>query len=166
MKRYGFTLIELLVVIAIIAGIIGFVFPNFLSARERARDAKKKAELRELKTALRLYYNDYRTYPGPTTSGITINGCGTGTPPSTSCTTSFDANGTTYMRAIPDFNGASGVGYGFNYCSTGSGDDFRIKVVLENQSDTDAAASQSRCPVPVAPCLMSYLSYEYVVCAD
>lgn len=165
MKRHGFTLIELLVVIAIIAGIIGFVFPNFLSARERARDTKKKAELRELKNALRLYYNDYRTYPGPTTSGLYINGCGTGSPPSTQCGTSFDGNGTTYMRAIPDFNGAS-LGYGFNYCSTGGGDDFRIKVVLENQSDTDAAASQSRCPPPAATCLMSYLSYEYVVCAD
>src|SRR3989304_4722403 len=77
MKK-GFSLIELLVVITIIAALVAVALPNFLGARQRARDAKKKAELRELKSALRLYYNDFNSYPGGT--GYYIKGCGaTGT---------------------------------------------------------------------------------------
>ena len=62
-QRDGFTLIELLIVIAIIATILAAAVPNFLSARERAKDAKKKAEFNQVKNALRLYYNDYQKYP-------------------------------------------------------------------------------------------------------
>ncbi|MFA5103139.1 MAG: type II secretion system protein, partial [Candidatus Thermoplasmatota archaeon] len=45
MKKQGFTLIELLVAIAIMAVIMALAFPNYLSARERARDTKLKAEM-------------------------------------------------------------------------------------------------------------------------
>ena len=54
----GFSLIELLVVIAITAALIAVALPNFVGARERARDVKRKAEMAELRNALRLYYND------------------------------------------------------------------------------------------------------------
>ncbi len=64
MKQKGFTLIEILVVIAIIASIIAVAIPNYLSARQRASDVKKKENMEQLKTALRLYYNDYNSYSG------------------------------------------------------------------------------------------------------
>jgi prepilin-type N-terminal cleavage/methylation domain-containing protein len=59
----AFTLIELLVVIAIIAIIATLSVLALQSAREKARDAKRIADIKQLKTALELYYNDANGYP-------------------------------------------------------------------------------------------------------
>ena len=64
MKRKGFTLIELLVVIAIIGilATIGLVALN--GAREKARDATRKSDISQVKTALVLYADDNgQSYP-------------------------------------------------------------------------------------------------------
>lgn len=66
-KKQGFTLIELLVVIAIIAilSAIGLVALN--GAREKARDAQRRSDIAQIRTALTLYYDDNgSTYPGIT----------------------------------------------------------------------------------------------------
>jgi prepilin-type N-terminal cleavage/methylation domain-containing protein len=65
----AFTLIELLVVIAIIAIIATLSVLALQSAREKARDSKRIADIKQLKTALELYYNDANGYP-PATSFI------------------------------------------------------------------------------------------------
>lgn len=57
--RRGFTLIELLVVIAIIAILAAILFPVFARAREAARKSTCQSNMKELGTALALYYNDY-----------------------------------------------------------------------------------------------------------
>lgn len=62
MKK-GFTLIELLVVIAIIGLLSSVVFASLNSAREKARDAKRMADLRELSSAIELFYNETGSYP-------------------------------------------------------------------------------------------------------
>lgn len=59
----GFTLIELLVVITIIGLLSSIVMASLNSARVKARDAKRKAELRQIATALELYYDAYGKYP-------------------------------------------------------------------------------------------------------
>lgn len=59
----GFTLIELLVVISIIGILTGIGFASFEGARERARDARRKGDLRQIAVALKLYYNDKGSYP-------------------------------------------------------------------------------------------------------
>lgn len=61
--KKGFTLIELLVVIAIISLLSSVVLTSLNSARSKARDTKRRAELRQLSVALELYYNKYGTYP-------------------------------------------------------------------------------------------------------
>ncbi len=62
--RRGFTLIELLVVIAIIAILAAILFPVFAQAREAARSASCKSNLKQLGTALMMYAQDYdEQYP-------------------------------------------------------------------------------------------------------
>ncbi len=63
----AFTLIELLVVIAIIGLLSSIVFASLNSARVKARDARRIADLREVQKALELYYADHGSYP--TTGG-------------------------------------------------------------------------------------------------
>lgn len=62
-KQKSFTLIELLVVIAIIGVLSSIVFVNLSAARAKARDAKRKIELRQIRIALELYYDEYEHYP-------------------------------------------------------------------------------------------------------
>jgi prepilin-type N-terminal cleavage/methylation domain-containing protein len=60
---FAFTLIELLVVIAII-GILATVSVIALNnARAKSRDTKRVADIKQLTTALALYYNDKKEYP-------------------------------------------------------------------------------------------------------
>lgn len=56
--RQGFTLIELLVVIAIIGILSSVVLASLNSARIKARDAKRIADAKQVRTALDMYYND------------------------------------------------------------------------------------------------------------
>ncbi len=63
MKNQGFTLIELLVVIAIIGILSTLAAVALGSARVRARDARRLSDLKQLQTALELYYTDKNGYP-------------------------------------------------------------------------------------------------------
>ena len=62
-NKKGFTLIELLVVIAIIGILATLAVVALSTARSSSRDAKRIADLKQLQTALELYYNDYGSYP-------------------------------------------------------------------------------------------------------
>ncbi|MFA4942332.1 MAG: FISUMP domain-containing protein [Patescibacteria group bacterium] len=62
-SKLAFTLIELLVVIAII-GLLATVSVIALNnARSKSRDAKRVSEIKQILTALELYYNDQNRYP-------------------------------------------------------------------------------------------------------
>jgi general secretion pathway protein G len=155
MKR-GFTLIELLVVIVVIGILATLIISNFSSARERARDTKRKNDLREMKTALRLYYNDFQTYPAA--SGGRIQGCGANGTSNCAWGSAFTAGSSQYMKVLPTdpLNVSPNV---YTYAQTNSGEGFTITARLENASDQDSTTSQTRCSVtPVAR--------QFAICED
>ncbi len=85
MSKKGFTLIELLVVIAIIGLLSTLAVVALNNAREKSRDAKRIADVKQMQTALELYYNDNNGYPSTTDWS----------------TGSIAASGVTYMAVLP-----------------------------------------------------------------
>jgi type II secretion system protein G len=69
-SKRGFTLIELLVVIAIIGLLSTIVMVFYGNARVKARDARRLSDLKQMQTALELYYTDDGDYPAG--SGVAL----------------------------------------------------------------------------------------------
>lgn len=132
-KNYApsFTLIELLVVISIIGVLSTLLLANFNATRGRARDAQRKSDLRNIQTALRLYYNDCKHYPTNDSDG-NIVGCGTCLAP-TACDwgTSFATDEATYMSILPEDPSPD---RSYQYLRTAP-DSYTLTACLENQSD-------------------------------
>jgi len=62
-SKSAFTLIELLVVIAIIGLLSTLSIVALNTSRSRARDARRVADMREIRTALEMYFTDMNQYP-------------------------------------------------------------------------------------------------------
>lgn len=62
-KDKGFTLIELLVVISIIGFLATLAVVNINTSREKARNVKRRTDLKQIQTALELYYDKNGNYP-------------------------------------------------------------------------------------------------------
>ena len=97
-NKKGFTLIELLIVIAIIGVLSSVVLSSMNSARAKGRDAKRKAEMVSIQTALEMYRTDNNTYPssgGNWRGAVSYGGYGTG------ATGYIPGLVPTYMAALP-----------------------------------------------------------------
>ncbi len=153
MKKNAFTLIELLVVISVLGILVAVLLPNLIGIRARARDNAKKNDLRQLKTALRLYYNDYQTYPADNGSGGIV-GCGSdGGSICPNTDGSFATDDNVYMKSMV-------AATEFEYVQLDAGEDFLLATVLENASDADLADSVDKCAV------VSPTAATYYLCAD
>ena len=62
--KHGFTLIELLVVIAIIGILLATATVSFTAAQKKARDNRRKSDLKSLQQTLELYFQTAKRYPG------------------------------------------------------------------------------------------------------
>lgn len=112
MKKKGFTLIELLVALTIIGLLVGFSLVSYQGSRKTARDAKRKADLEQIRSALEMYRTDCGRYPvGNLKSGDNIS-CG----------------GTTYLQIPPDPLG------GRQYIYSGNGTIYIICAGLETNT--------------------------------
>lgn len=68
MKQRGFTFIEILVVITIIAILVVIGIVSYGSVNQRSRDARRKSDIEQIRSALEMYRADNGYYPdgGPT----------------------------------------------------------------------------------------------------
>lgn len=130
----GFTLTELLIVMTIIGTLASLVIVNFRSAQMKGRDANRKSDLRNIQTALRLYYNDYNRYPAGTS---TMTACGTVAVPS-SCAygSAWTKAGVTYMSVLPD-DPLKTPDYFYTYIND---DDYTLRACLETKNDSKGVA--------------------------
>lgn len=133
-KKTGFTLIELLVVIAIISSLSALLVPNFMAARERARDAQRKSDLKQIQKALEMYKQDQNPPSYPATGFFTTyeDKCWySGAPPTATC----QSDAVIYMNKIPKDPNIED-GYYFNNKENLTYD---LCACLENKADPDAA---------------------------
>jgi len=78
--KKGFTLIELLVVISIISLLATLAVTALNNARVKSRDARRKADIKQISTALDLNYDKHGAYTQPerccTDTSVGCGGCG------------------------------------------------------------------------------------------
>jgi prepilin-type N-terminal cleavage/methylation domain-containing protein len=68
--KKAFTLLEMLVVVGIIAILVGLGISSYSTAQKKARDAKRKSDLKAIQNALEQYYSICGfQYPTPQASG-------------------------------------------------------------------------------------------------
>lgn len=144
MKK-GFTLVELLVVLAIIGILAAIGIVTFTSSQMRSRDAARKSDLKQLASALELYYADNASYPAANGSGQ-ILGC-----PSTSSTACswgvgpFTDGKTTYFQKLPK----DPHGYIYFYRVDSTNQKFQLFARLENSQDSQIITTSYSCGTEV-----------------
>ncbi|MCX6793221.1 MAG: prepilin-type N-terminal cleavage/methylation domain-containing protein [Candidatus Falkowbacteria bacterium] len=134
-SKKGFTLIELLVVIAIIGVLSTMAIIALGNARAKARDAKRVADIKQISTALELYYADNNSYPTIITPGNSL------TSPSGSIT---------YMSAIPSNptprNDGNCSNSDYSYSSNSNNSSFSVSTCLGSSSSNINAGVVSYSP--------------------
>jgi type II secretion system protein G len=127
--KKGFTLIELLIVIAIIGVLATLLMANFIGVRQRARDAQRKSDIRQIQAALEIYRSDNGGYP----------------PAPLTCGAALTLGGSTYMKKIP-CDPSNVPPYVYTYVPSGTTGYF-LYSCLENISDSqkDSANNPTYC---------------------
>ena len=123
-SKKGFTLIELLVVIAIIGILSSVVLASLNSARKKSRDARRVADIGQIKLALELAFDKNSTYPQVAY---------------TAAMAALKTDGFIPQAPIDPLN--TGV-YVYTYCPI-SATDYHLSAVLEENNITGPLASDA-----------------------
>lgn len=138
-KSKGFTLIELLVVIAIIGILATIVLVSLNSARQKARDVRRIADLRQVALGLEMYYDDNAGYVG-------VTGCSNAN--WNTMATAIQNGG--YMTVVPnDPTDAGSNIYMYGADSATNAQTYTLRAFLENTNnsalDTDVDGTSNGC---------------------
>ena len=129
-RSKSFTLIELLVVIAIIGILSSIVLVSLNSAKARARDAKRKHDLVQFRSALEMYYIDHGSYPLPypvgSWGGVSTVGCNSANGTTSGSNAYITGLTPSYISVLPVDPGPAGSCNGYLYYSTGA--DYKLLV--------------------------------------
>ncbi len=118
-NKKGFTLIELLVVIAIIGLLSTLSIVALNQARARSRDARRLADIKQIQTALEMYYNDLAGYPaslGTTIASNSIIYMDIVPTPPTPGDGATCIGSTVYTYTLTTINGITNGSYTLKYC--------------------------------------------------
>lgn len=119
MKR-AFTLIEILVVVTIIMLLTATAFVSYTTFLKTSRDAKRKADLEQVRAALEMYRSNTDTYPVGSVWATTLNVLKTPV---------------TYIQALP----SDPKDPTYTYYYTGSASDYTLGAYLEGSGTTCVA---------------------------
>lgn len=117
-KTLGYTLMELLVVISIIGILMGISLVAFQGIRKSGRDARRKADLEQIRSALELCHSTSGSYPESLTTGNPIT-CG----------------GSIYLQTVP----ADPLGADYLYAEAVSS--YTLCANLEGGAETSSCPS-------------------------
>jgi type II secretion system protein G len=138
-SKNGFTLVELLVVIAILGVLVSVTLVAFRSSQARGRDAQRKSDLKQISSALELYYSDYGEYPAD--SGGQIQGCNGN--PCTWGSGEFTDGRTVYFKAVP--KDPSDYTYFYRIPDPPGNQKFQLFSYLENTQDLSLIVTSYSC---------------------
>ncbi len=133
----GFTLIELLVVISIIGLLSTLAVYAINVARVKTRDGRRIANLRQIQTALELYYDDNGYYPkhdgGASTYGYAFSDWGSHCG-GWWCDLENYLN--SYIKPLPrDPGGETQLNYYYYYRTHGDGASYGLGTILEKENE-------------------------------
>lgn len=133
MKNKGFTLVELLVVIAVFAMLISLVIVSTGQSKEKARDARRESDVKQIQVALGLYNSGLGRFPA-CASEVVIDG-------SADCMSSAlrgegSVSGAVVVDPLGGSSGTCGNASSFVYCyqSLNNGESYRLRYNLEGNS--------------------------------
>lgn len=120
-SQNGFTLIELLVVISIIGLLSTFALISLDNSRKKARDTARRQALKQLQTAVELYYDSNKIYPEPCQGyGVWSGHC----PNYGNCDTNYIKGLALYLSKLPIDPKWDDTNRGYLYRSDGA--DYKI----------------------------------------
>jgi len=134
-NKKGFTLIELLVVIAIIGLLATLSVVALNNARLKSRDAKRVSDIKQIQTALELYFVDANAYPYAS-AAIVLGTTGKVLCSTTTAGVGFQADATgcltTYMGQVPAApTPPTGGAYTYTSLTAGAGATYSLVFGLE-----------------------------------
>lgn len=127
MKKLGFTLVEILVVATIIGLLLGAVTISYTTLSQSSRDAKRKADLEQIRAALEQYRSNNAQSQYPAASN---------------CST-LTSSLTTYLPRMP-YDTKSGFNY---YCNVDAAtlSDYTLAAQLESNSTCNTYPPADSC---------------------